>query len=94
MRTSTNGNNDGKSISAGMDMLALLLAVLIGTVLIQLIINVTMIANILLIMRICIRTTILVRVIVTATVQKIVVIQRAVPLFARAIGMLSKCTKP
>ena len=43
--TRTNSNNDSKSIGAGMDILALLLAVTIVTFTVQLIINVTMIAT-------------------------------------------------
>ena len=43
--TRINSNNDGKSIGAGMDVLGLLLAVTIITLIVQLIRNVTMIAT-------------------------------------------------
>ena len=47
--TRTNSNNDSKSIGAGMDILALLLAVIIAKFTVQLVINVTMIATMVLI---------------------------------------------
>ena len=43
--TRTNRNNDSKSIGAGMDVLGLLLAVTIVTFIVQLMINVTVIAT-------------------------------------------------
>ena len=69
--TRTNSHNDSKRIGAGMDILALPLAVIIVTFKVQLVVNVTMIATMVLII---IRTVKLAIVIVTATVIKIVVI--------------------
>ena len=43
--TCTNSNNDSKSIGAGMNTLELLLAVALATIIIQLSINVTLIAT-------------------------------------------------
>ena len=70
----TNSDNDGKRIGASMDILALPLAVLIVTFIVQLGITVTLIATMVLIIIIRIRTVKLVRVIVTATVIDIVVV--------------------
>ena len=72
--TRTNSDNDSKRTGAGMDILALPLAVIIVTFIAQLVINVTMIATIVLIIIIRIRKVKLVRVIVTATITEIVVI--------------------
>ena len=46
--TRTNSNNDSKSIGAGMAILALFLAVITVTFIVQLIVNVTMIATVVL----------------------------------------------
>ena len=74
--TRTNSDNDSKRVGAGMDIVALPLAVIviIETFIVQQAINVTLIAAIVLIKKIRIRTVKLVRVIVTATVKEIVVI--------------------
>ena len=69
-----NSDNDSKRIGAGMDILALPLAVKKVTFIVQLAMNVTMIATMVLITTIRIRAVKPVRVIVTATEIEIVVI--------------------
>ena len=67
--TRANSDNDSKRIGACMDILALPLAVIIVTFIVQLAINVTLIATMVLIIIIRIRTVKPVRVILTATVK-------------------------
>ena len=72
--TRTDSDNDSKHIGAGMDILALPLAVIIVTFIVQIVIHVTMIATMVRIIIIRKRTIKLVRLIVTATVVEIVAI--------------------
>ena len=76
--TRTRNDNDSKRIGAGMDILALPLAVVMVTFIIQLVMYVTMTARMVLITMIRIRTVKLVRVVITPTVIQIVVIMTVI----------------